>query len=202
MIGIFLDIESNGLDVMKHRVLEIAFKFICLTSKKEFATYSSTVHQPRSVWEKSDPLSLEVNGFTFEMLETAKRESEVAEEIIKLFDEHQVDREHAVYICQNPSFDRSFFSQLIASEVQEKNRWPYHWLDLASMYWALALQKYHKGLGPAPWETGISKNKIAVQYQLPEERHPHKALQGVEHLIDCYFAIHALDTHSESQRNH
>lgn len=198
MIGIFLDIESNGLNVMRHRILEIAFKLVCLTSKKEFATYSSTVAQPESVWEKSDSASLAVNGFTFEMLKQSKSEQEVAEEIIQLFKKFRIDREHAVYICQNPSFDRSFFSQLIPTDIQEKYRWPYHWLDLASMYWALALQKYHKGMGPPPWDTGISKNKIARQYQLPEEKHPHKALQGVEHLIDCYFAINALDTHAES----
>lgn len=189
MIGIFLDIESNGLNVMKHRVLEIAFKFICLLSKKEHLAYSSIVSQPASIWERSDPNSLKVNGFTFEMLKEGKPESVVAEEIVELFQKYHIHREQAVFICQNPSFDRSFFSQLIDPELQEKHLWPYHWLDLASMFWALSLKKFHAGESKPPWEIGISKNKIALQYHLKEEAHPHKAMQGVEHLIECYFAV-------------
>ncbi len=191
MIGIFLDIESNGLNVSKHRVVEIAFKFICLLTKQEFAAYSAILSHPYSIWEKSDPNSLKVNGFTFEMTQNGKSESEVSQEIITLFQRHHIHRQHAVFICQNPSFDRSFFSQLVDPELQEKNLWPYHWLDLASMFWALSLQKFHEGKGSPPWETGISKNKIALHYHLKEEAHPHKAMQGVEHLIECYFAVNA-----------
>ena len=191
MIGIFLDIESNGLNVMRHRALEIAFKFVDLISKKELKTYSSTIAQPQSVWDKSDPNSLKINGFTLEMLQDGKSEGEVSKEIIDLFKSHPIHRKNAVYICQNPSFDRSFFSQLIDPEIQEKNLWPYHWLDLASMYWAIALKKFKENRSSPPWQTGISKNKIAATFNLPEERLPHKAMQGVEHLIECYFALNS-----------
>ncbi|MCH9632102.1 MAG: hypothetical protein S4CHLAM6_04260 [Chlamydiae bacterium] len=189
MIGIFLDIESNGLNVMKHRVIEVALKFVCLESKKEYASYSTIVSQPLDVWDKSDPNSLKVNGFTFEMLSEGKSEEEVSNEIFNLFKKHNIDRKKAVYICQNPSFDRSFFAQLIDPNIQEENLWPYHWLDLASMYWALCYKDYKAGKCPPPWETGISKNKIAARLNLGEEATPHKAMQGVEHLIQCYFAL-------------
>ncbi len=189
MIGIFLDIESNGLNVMKHRALEIALKFISLDSKSELDAYSSIVCQPPTIWKKSDPRSLEVNGFTFDMLKEGKEESLVGDEIINLFKKHHIDRTNAVYICQNPSFDRSFFAQLVDPEIQESNLWPYHWLDLASMFWALRLKEYKAKKSPPPWEIGISKNKIAAHFNLKEEAHPHKAMQGVEHLIECYFTL-------------
>lgn len=188
MIGIFLDIESNGLNVFKHRCLEIAIKLISLENHNELGSYSSIVGQPESVWEKSDPNSLKVNGFTFEMLHEGKSESEVSSEIIRLFDKHQIDRKNAVYICQNPSFDRSFFAQLIDPELQEQKLWPYHWLDLASMFWALSL-KGSLDSSPLPWEVGISKNKIASYLELDEEKTPHRAMQGVDHLIECYNAL-------------
>ncbi len=189
MIGIFLDIESNGLDVMRHRPLEIAFKFIDLLSQKELTAYSTIVSQSPETWDKSDPNSLKINGFTFDMLRHGKPESKVVQEILELFKTYKIQRGSAVYICQNPSFDRSFFSQLIPSATQEANHWPYHWLDLASMFWALTMKKFQSGESKPPWDLGISKNNIARTLQLPKEALPHKAMQGVEHLIDCYFAL-------------
>lgn len=193
MLGIFLDIESNGLNVMKHRAIEIALKFVDLQTKQEIASYCSIIYQPKEVWGKSDPNSLKVNGFTYDMLLAGKKEEEVAQEIIALFQKHHINRDHAVYICQNPSFDRSFFSQLIDSEIQEKYLWPYHWLDLASMFWALTLKKFYNNTSPAPWVTGISKNKIAKYLNLAEEASPHRAMQGVDHLIECYFALNTRE---------
>lgn len=196
MIGIFLDIESNGLNVMRHRVIEIAFKLIDLTTQKEIESYSSIVKQSEVVWAKSDLESLKINGFTFEMIQKGKSEDEVSKEILSLFQKFHIQRKNAVYICQNPSFDRSFFSQLIDPIIQEKNLWPYHWLDLASMFWALMLKKYQNKKSPPPWDIGISKNKIAKFLQIEEESLPHKAMQGVDHLIQCYFALNA---HSHSK---
>ncbi len=34
----------------------------------------------------------------------------------------------------------------------------------------------------------LSKDKIAKFYNLPPEEKPHRALRGVEHLIECYKA--------------
>lgn len=189
MIGIFLDIESNGLNVFEHHVLEIALKLVDLSSKKIINSYSSIVKQSQSVWAKSDPESLKINGFTYSMAESGKSIEAVNQEIIALFKKHHISRDNAVYICQNPSFDRSFFSQIIDPSIQEKNNWPYHWLDLASMFWALTLKKYLAGQSLPPWELGISKNKIAAFLKLAPEKEPHRAMQGVEHLIECYFAL-------------
>lgn len=191
MIGIFLDIESNGLDSTKHRVLEIAFKFVDLSTREELASYERLILQPLSVWENSDPNSLKVNGFTYEKTLSGISEIEAAKEILNLFHEFKIRRESAVYICQNPSFDRTFFAQLINPRIQEENFWPYHWLDLASMFWALQLKAHQIQGSPPPWVLGISKNKIAKALGLNEERSPHRAMQGVNHLSECYFSLNA-----------
>lgn len=189
MIGIFLDIESNGLDNTKHRILEIAFKFIDLTSREVLSSYDRLILQPKEVWAKSDPNSLEVNGFTYEKTLNGISESTASTEIQALFKEFNIQRKKAVYICQNPSFDRSFFAQLIDPQIQENNLWPYHWLDLASMFWAIQLKSHQLYGEKAPWEIGISKDNIAKTLGLETEKSPHRAMQGVDHLIECYFSL-------------
>ena len=186
MLGIFLDIESNGLNSFKHRVLEIAIKILDLENFNEIALYEAIVFQPLEVWGKSDPVSLSINGFDYERVKTGKTEKTVANEIDSLFLETGIDRSSAVFICQNPSFDRTFFSQLIDADVQEAHHWPYHWLDLASMYWTTRLKESKDKNIPPPWETGISKNNIAKEYGIAPEENPHRAMNGVDHLITCY----------------
>ncbi len=181
MIGIFLDTETNGLNPYKHRTIEIAIKAVNLLNGEIIDSYESTIFQPEEVWERSDPKSLEVNGFTWEMISDSKMEEDVAQEIINFFDKHKLRRKMACFICQNPSFDRVFFSQLIPPERQNRMGWPYHWLDLASMFFSLALKK-----SLYPWEIGLSKNAIAEHLNLPIEPIPHRAMNGVNHLLSCY----------------
>lgn len=190
MIGIFLDIEANGLDPYTHVPLEIAIRFIDLKSKKNLATLSSKIRPSNEQWQKSDPVSLNVNGMKYEELKEAPTISNVSQKITEQFKALDIKRTRAVFICQNPSFDRAFFSQIISATDQEARKWPYHWLDLASMFWALQSSKIVKDPNTAyPWEIGISKNKIAKFLKLDEEQEPHKALQGVDHLVECYFAL-------------
>jgi DNA polymerase-3 subunit epsilon/oligoribonuclease len=105
------------------------------------------------------------------------------------FMRNKVKRGDAVFICQNPSFDRAFFAQLVDPDTQEKSLWPYHWLDLASMFWAKAIHCKQQSDGMWPWETGLSKDKIATAFFLPSEERPHRAMNGVDHLILCYKAV-------------
>ncbi|NGX34778.1 MAG: hypothetical protein K1060chlam1_01134 [Candidatus Anoxychlamydiales bacterium] len=186
MQAIFLDTETNGLDPYKHKILEIAYKIIDLYSGEEKDSYQTIINQPESIWEKSNLKSLEINGFTFEELKKGKQEKDASFEIIESFEKNTIQNDNSVYICQNPSFDRAFFFQLIDSDKQNVLGWPYHWLDLASMYWALTLKKTSQNQSPFPWETGFSKDLIASEYTLPEEEKPHRAMNGVNHLILCY----------------
>lgn len=189
MFGIFLDTETNGLDYKKHRLLEIAFKIVDLLSGEIEDQYESIIFQSQETWERSDPASIKVNGFCLEDLKTGKTEKKIKSEIIEVFNLNGITRKTSVFICQNPSFDRVFFSQLIDTETQERLRWPYHWLDLASMFWAVKLLKTKDKRDYYPWEIGLSKDAIASSFKLPPEEKPHRAMNGVNHLLLCYTTI-------------
>lgn len=189
MYGIFLDTETTGLDPRQHAVLEIAFKVIDLSSGSLIASYNSILNLSESAWGKRDCHSIEINGFTWEQLAAGQQESAVSKDIIELLCRLQIDRENAVFICQNPSFDRSFFNQIVDVYTQDKLRWPYHWLDLASMFWVVTVEKsFKEGVLP-PKSLSFSKNNIAKAYGLPPEKDPHRAMNGVDHLILCYQAV-------------
>jgi DNA polymerase-3 subunit epsilon/oligoribonuclease len=189
MLGIFLDSETSGLNAQRHAIVEIAYKVVDVRTGALKGEYQTVVAQPHAVWQYADPESLRVNGFTWEEVAAGKRPETVASEIRASFDLLGIRRGAAVFICQNPSFDRVFFSQLIDADVQEKLLWPYHWLDLASMYWAQAMRRGLLDAAFFPWETGVSKDKIAKTYHLPSEGKPHRAMNGVEHLLLCYQAV-------------
>lgn len=189
MRAIFLDIETTGLDPTIHRAIEIAFKVVDMGTGQELLTYHAIIKQPLEVWERRDPFSMEINGFTWEKTQQGKIESEVREDIIQLFTNMGIQRSEFFYLCQNPAFDRNFFAQLVSVYTQEQKKWPYHWLDFASMYWALQVKFFQNTHQNFPIELNLSKNTIAEQYGLPIESTPHSALNGVNHLILCYATV-------------
>lgn len=189
MLGIFLDIETTGLDPTKHCVIDIAFKIVDLSSGELKSSFSSVVKQSDDAWSKADPTSIQINGYTWEQVSQGKDPRLIGQEIIQLFSQLPIERGKAVFICQNPAFDRGFFSHLVDVYTQEKLNWPYHWLDLASMYWAMFYQKTLREGNRFPEKMSLSKNDIARAYNLPAEVDPHRALNGVDHLLLCYKAV-------------
>ncbi len=186
MLAIFLDIETTGLDFFRHRSIDLAFKIIDISTGKEKYTYHSIVKQSREVWEARDLKSMQINGFTWEKIQTGLTETEIKHQILSIFSELGISRERAFYICQNPAFDRGFFSQIIDVYSQERLNWPYRWLDFASMFWALQVKEAKQKHESLPIEINLSKNSIAEHYHLPVESIPHSALNGVNHLVLCY----------------
>ena len=155
-----------------------------------YTSYEAVIQQSYEDWQNSDPESLAIHGFDFEEVSYGKSLKSVAEEIQFCFTQEHIHRTNAVFICQNPSFDRAFFAQIISPELQEKKEWPYHWLDFASMFWSLALERKKKDFALSyPWEQGLSKNKIAKSLHLFEEERPHRAMNGARHLLLCYEAL-------------
>lgn len=190
MLLIFLDTETTGLNPEKHRTLQIAYKIFDTVSERFLLEYDSIVSQTAEVWAEADPRSLEVNGFTWEEILQGKTEKAVAAEISEDFNSVLISQKSGAFVCQNPSFDRIFFNQLISPYLQDQYGWPYHWLDLASMYWACRMIKDRTSAKQLK-EAGLSKDRIAEFYGLPPEAHPHRALGGVNHLIECYRAVFA-----------
>lgn len=189
MLGIFLDTETNGLNSNTHKILELAYKIVDLTTGEIKEEFQTLISQPHEDWTKSDQSSLKINGFTWEEIQSGKSPKEVEKLIIDSFTKWGIQRKKSVFICQNPSFDRVFFSQIVDSTIQEELRWPYHWLDLASMFWSTAMDKAKKKQGELPWEIGCSKDLIAAHYHLPKESSPHRAMNGVSHLLLCYKSV-------------
>ncbi len=185
MLGIFLDIETNGLNIKKHHPIELAFRILDLLTGEEREHYSATLQVSSTEWEKSDPNSLEVNGFSFADTVKGLTRAECGREVLEIFKRQEIKRGSSVFICQNPSFDRGFFTQIVDTDIQEELQWPYHWLDLASMWWGEQI----KSCGVPPFQKGLSKDKIATALNIPPEAHPHKAMNGVDHLIACYRAL-------------
>lgn len=186
MLGIFLDIESTGLDPKKHQAIDIALKVINLSIGGVVGTFQSLIQPSQASWELRDLNSMEVNGYTWEMVSIGLEIEVIRQEILDLFKGLKIGRGKAVFICQNPAFDRGFFAQIVDIYTQEQLQWPYHWLDLASMYWALLAKKCGEEKKSFPDMLNLSKNEIARLYGLPPEAAPHRAMNGVEHLILCY----------------
>ncbi len=186
MLAIFLDIETTGLDFFAHRAIDFAFKIIDISTGKEMYCFQTVVKQPVEVWESRDLQSIKINGFDWEKIQTGITEAELKNQIISIFSKLHISRERAFYICQNPAFDRGFFSQIVNIYTQETLHWPYRWLDFASMFWALQVKNAKQQRLSLPIEINLSKNAIAEHYHLPLESMPHSALNGVNHLILCY----------------
>ncbi|MBA3815324.1 MAG: 3'-5' exonuclease [Parachlamydiaceae bacterium] len=192
MHGIFLDIETNGLNAEVHRPLDIACKIVDFSTGLIKGEYQCVVKQTAEVWAASDLASIKMNGYSWDIISVGKLPEIVGQEIISFFTELEIQRGAAVFICQNPSFDRAFFNQLIDVYTQERLNWPYHWLDFASMYWAKVVQSALDEGKVLPEKVSVSKNDIANSYHLAPEASPHKAMQGVNHLILCYQAIFGI----------
>lgn len=183
MLGIFLDIETNGLDPFLHIPLELAFTIVNLKTGERLADYEAVLHSEENEWQGFDSNSLLVNGFTKSDLASGKAKEEIRRDIRELFLKHEIRRGRAFFICQNPSFDRPFFGKFISPYEQEKLFWPYHWFDLASMFWVLMLAKKQES---EEWGLQVSKDAIAVSLGLEKEAWPHRAMNGVNHLLACY----------------
>jgi DNA polymerase-3 subunit epsilon/oligoribonuclease len=182
MLGLFLDIETTGLDPSCHVPIDIAIIALDLNLEEKLATYQTVICQPLDAWQKSDPESLKINGYTFDAISQGKRVLEVKKEIIALFQDLGVQKNKSFFICQNPAFDRGFFNQIIPVYEQQALGWPYHWLDLASMYWMTKEPPY-------PEQINLSKNAIASHFQIEKETVPHRAIGGASHLLTCYLSV-------------
>lgn len=193
MKGIFLDLETTGLDPTQHCPIDIACKVVQLATGEILDQYQTLIRPSQEDWGRRDPSSLAINGYEWEQVSLGKEPFAVAQEIIGLFSRLEIVRGKAVFICQNPAFDRGFFIQLVPVYTQEKLNWPYHWLDLASMYWAIIVKQAQKQGMALDEQTCFSKNSIASHFNLLPELPPHHAMGGVDHLIRCYQAV--LDLH-------
>jgi len=183
MLGVFLDTETSGLDPFRHSPLEIAFVIVDLSTGKELCSYERLLCVSDEKWRSRDPQSVLINGFSFEELQCGAQVEVVSDEMEEIFLRLQITNKRAFFVCQNPSFDRPFFATIMNTYKQEALNLPYHWLDLASMYWAL---KASRGQAESEFGIAVSKDTIARSLNLSVEGCPHRAMNGARHLLECY----------------
>jgi DNA polymerase-3 subunit epsilon/oligoribonuclease len=201
-LAIMLDTEPTGLDPLSNHAIEIAFKIVNLTSGSVVASYQSVIKLSAEEWKAAHPKALEVNRFTWdENLQRGKPRELVRKDILEIFQKNAITKNAAVFLCQNPSFDKAFFSQIVPQEVQTKNKFPYHWLDLASMDFAFERAKIAKGL-KGNNITSLSKDNIAKRHNLPPEEQPHRAMNGVDHLNLIFTHIIGFGNSNKREGDH
>jgi DNA polymerase-3 subunit epsilon/oligoribonuclease len=126
---------------------------------------------------------MSVNGIHRDDLAKGQSRYQAAEVVEAIFTGYQITNERSFFVCQNPSFDRAFFSKIVPTYRQDLLHWPYHWLDLASMYWAIRLVSEQSR---SEFSLCVSKDAIAKSLSLLPEPKPHRAMNGVRHLLSCY----------------
>lgn len=196
MKAVFVDIETTGLDFDRHVAIDIALIIVDLNDYTDVHEYTSCIRCDDSDWWYSDPKALEVNGYnSLNHPKIAQDDWIVSEQIEDFLRRHEIVKGKAFFICQNPSFDRPFFLQLMCHEKMIEMDLPYHWLDLASMYWIKFFGSFYPI--PSPYciipemasEISLSKDSIAKHLGLSPEEKPHTAIRGARHLLDCYRAV-------------
>jgi DNA polymerase-3 subunit epsilon/oligoribonuclease len=183
MLGVFLDTETSGLDPFVHVPLELGLSIVDLASGTVLGEFETLLRASDNEWAVHDPISIQINGLTKAQIDQGRPRADVAQEIEGLFSHHGIDNDRALFICQNPAFDRPFFSKIVPPYRQDVLHWPYHWLDLASMYWAIKLAGTDR---VGSFGLNVSKDIIARELGISPEQRPHRAMNGVRHLIACY----------------
>lgn len=185
MRGIFVDVETTGRDASKHVPLDICVAVVDMTSCYNIAQYHSCITCSADDWLHSEPKALLVNGFDESALVQVKSIEKVSDELLDFLINLKLTRYNSFFMCQNPTFDKPFFDKIITLENQQKYDMPYHWLDLASMYWIVSC-------GINIGDINLSKDAIARNLGLPIEEMPHSATNGVHHLIECYKVLKSI----------
>ena len=187
--AIVLDTETTGLSAATHHVIEIAFRLVDLETGHRVAEYERVIHLTCDEWVWAAPGALAVNNFTWgEVMARGVPRDTVYQEIRAFFAAHELSGRTAFFLCQNPTFDRAFFAQLVPVDVQRVYRFPYHWYDLASMNWAIEARAIARG-EQDPYAIAASKDAIAAGHGIDAEASPHRAMNGVDHLLQIYEKI-------------
>jgi len=179
-----LDTETGGFDCRVQAAFEIAVKVVGCSTGKIYATYQSVIKISKDEWKKAIPSALAVNKFTRDELESGQPKEKVSQDIQEIFKRLKLNNKNALFMCQNPSFDQGFFNTIVPWKAREKAKFPYHWLGLESMYHARRIDKLKTG-DPVS-AVSYSKDNIAKCLGAESEPKPHRALNGVNHLLELY----------------
>lgn len=162
----FIDIETTGLNVVTHEVIEIGC--IITTPELEIIEEFELKIKPERI-EDADPQALKINRYD----KTDWVFAYNLEEALKILSKKAKD---CVMVGQNVTFDSEFLNQAFA-KTKVENKMHYFKLDTISIAWA----KLHKNKDV----TNFSLREMCVHFGIKNER-SHTALSDARATYELY----------------
>jgi DNA polymerase III epsilon subunit-like protein len=169
----FTDIETTGLDVLTHEIIEIGLVVADQSTLAVIDELEVKV-RPEQI-ELASPEALKVNGYRPEDWQDAVS----LDEAMTMYAAKTVE---AIFVAHNVTFDWSFIDMAFRM-TKAKKRLDYHRLDILTMAW----QKLrHSGLAK------FNLNEIARFVGAPGEPMPHRALNGARNAYEVFVRLARL----------
>jgi len=167
---IIVDVEASGVDTNQDSMLSIG--------ALDFDNPQNQFYGECHIWDgahiNSD--SMKVNGFTDEQAKDSSKQSDV--ELVRKFIEWTKSCHEHTFAGQNPSFDRDFIR---SSALRGRLDWPfaYRTIDQHSLCY---MHMIKRGITPPILKnrTDLNSDKIMEYIGIPDEPHPHNALNGAK----------------------
>lgn len=168
----FLDIETTGLDVDRHEIIEIG----CVLTKPNLTIIEEfeLKIKPERI-ENADPAALRVNGYE----PAAWVFAHSLPQAMKILSEKAAE---AIMVAHNLSFDFSFLDRAFA-RAGLANNLHYHKLDTISLAWA----KLHQD----PNIDRFSLRELCLRFNI-ENPHAHSALSDARATYELYKKLMTL----------
>lgn len=162
----FIDIETTGLDVTKHEIIEIGV--VVTTPELKIIEKFELKIKPEQI-EQADPVALKINHYDPKNWKDALG----LKEAMKIFSKKVKD---CIMVGQNVSFDWSFLGYAF-TKTKLKNSMHYHRLDTISIAWA----KLHK----EPKVTHFSLREMCEHFDI-KNKLAHSALSDADATYELY----------------
>lgn len=169
----FTDIETTGLDVLEHEIIEIGLVVADQHTLSVIDELEVRV-RPEHI-ERASAEALRVNGYRPEDWQDAVSLAEA-------MDMYATKTAEGIFVAHNVTFDWSFINMAFRL-TGVRNRLDYHRLDILTMAW----QKLrHSGLAK------FNLNEIAKFVGAPGEPMPHRALNGARNAYEVFVRLAQL----------
>ncbi len=168
----FIDLETTGLDVIDHEIIEIG----CVITDPQLKVIEEFVLKikPEHL-EYADPVAMKINHYDEELWIDAYK----LKDALKIFAEKVKD---TIMVGQNVSFDVSFLETAF-SKCKMKNPMHYHRLDTISIAWA----KFHDDID----FEHFSLREMCLRFGI-ENTGPHTGLGDARATYELYKKLMSL----------
>jgi DNA polymerase III epsilon subunit-like protein len=167
---IIVDVETTGVDEVKHSILSVG--------AIDFDNPKNQFYEECRAFEGAHIMdeALAINGFTRDQVLDVTKQTD--EELIKHFIEWTKGVKEHTLAGQNPSFDRDFLHRT-ADRYHLEWSFAFRTVDQHSVCYTHMIKR---GVTPptAHNRTDLNSDKIMQYVGIPEEPHPHNALNGAK----------------------